>query len=63
MAVRAVVAPSAVVAVSDPRKVPSAVPTRVSAVTVAVASPPAGTVSCRGVTANIPSATGFPSLP
>ncbi|MGI3225638.1 hypothetical protein ACRJ4B_18895 [Streptomyces sp. GTA36] len=61
--VRAVVVPSAVVAVTEPPKLPSAVPARVSAVTVAVASPPAGTVSCCGETVNRPSAAGFPSSP
>jgi hypothetical protein len=59
--VRTVTAPP--LATTAPVNTPSAVPTRVSAVTVARAWPPAGTVTRCGLTASRPAAAGAPSGP
>ena len=51
------------VAVSSPPANPSGLATRVSAVTVTDASPPAGTVTVDLSSVNIPDADGLPSGP
>ena len=63
-AVRTEVRPSAEAADTEPPQEPcTSPPTRVSAVTVALAVPPAGTVTCRDEIANMPSGAGLPSTP
>lgn len=63
MAVRTEIRPSDATALTAPPNEPSVSPTRVSAVTVVLASRPAGTVSRRSATVDMPSAAGLPSTP